>query len=529
MQKPARRRWRSRASRAAPSTRSPVPRAWTSTLSIVETGVGWNSACEYRTGLFEASPSRARAPPRRGAEGRRSEPRHAHHRPVPAGPGRSSNSSSSGGTPPRATSRVTWCTSSPGPGEAHPRTPSPCLRGPAAHLRAARCSRQPARAPPARLGVPRGRAGRPLRQALARHRRRHPGHPQGERNTNPARPQLPGRAPHLHAARLRRASPRHHQRPSPMSSPPEASSSSCGAEARFINAQPSTYPSSLRRGQPRVHHLHLRQHRPTRARSSAPLCNTALQTGRAMGARDGEPRPQFFSAGFDASVWGSSARCSRSATLVLAPRERSSRAHRCARWPVTVITAVTLTPSVLAQLAPGLPLAARSSPPPEACPGWCIAGRRTCASSAHTAPRGLDRLRLHHRAALSAGRRLTIGRHGRTSSVRRRCVDASVHQGAVELVSGGVGLARATWDSRASPPSASSRTPSPACPERSSTAPETGRGGAPMEPRVLPGPHRLAGEAAWLPHRARVRSKPSSRVSPSCARPSPPCARTPRA
>ncbi|TQF10135.1 amino acid adenylation domain-containing protein, partial [Myxococcus llanfairpwllgwyngyllgogerychwyrndrobwllllantysiliogogogochensis] len=83
------------------------------------------------------------------------------------------------------------------------------------------------------------------------------------------------------------------------------------------------------------------------------LCNTALQTGRSMGLGGDSRVLQFFSVGFDASVWEIFGALLAGATLVLAPRERllpgTPLRTLLREEPVT---AVSLTPSVLAQLEP---------------------------------------------------------------------------------------------------------------------------------------------------------------------------------
>ncbi|WP_420718389.1 amino acid adenylation domain-containing protein [Pyxidicoccus sp. MSG2] len=83
------------------------------------------------------------------------------------------------------------------------------------------------------------------------------------------------------------------------------------------------------------------------------LCNTALRAGTAMSLRPGSRVLQFFSIGFDASVWELFGALLSGATLVLAPRERllpGEPLRTLAREES--ISAVTLTPSVLAQVAP---------------------------------------------------------------------------------------------------------------------------------------------------------------------------------
>ncbi|MCP3059808.1 non-ribosomal peptide synthase/polyketide synthase [Myxococcus sp. K38C18041901] len=83
------------------------------------------------------------------------------------------------------------------------------------------------------------------------------------------------------------------------------------------------------------------------------LCNTALQTGRHLRLDGGARVLQFFSAAFDASVWEVFGTLLAGATLVLAPRERLlPGAPLRTLLREESITAVSLTPSVLAQLEP---------------------------------------------------------------------------------------------------------------------------------------------------------------------------------
>ncbi|NTX35800.1 amino acid adenylation domain-containing protein, partial [Myxococcus sp. CA033] len=176
------------------------------------------------------------------------------------------------------------------------------------------------------------------------------------------------------------------------------------------------------------------------------LCNTALQTGRAMGLGTGSRVLQFFSAGFDASVWEFFGALLSGATLVLAPRERllpGAPLRALARDES--ITAVTLTPSVLAQLSPeDFPsletlVSAGEACTPELVRRWAPHVRflnaygptETTVCASITEP-------------LTAGQVLTIGRPW--ANLQVYVLDASLRPQPVgvpgELCVGGVGLAR---------------------------------------------------------------------------------------
>jgi amino acid adenylation domain-containing protein/non-ribosomal peptide synthase protein (TIGR01720 family) len=128
------------------------------------------------------------------------------------------------------------------------------------------------------------------------------------------------------------------------------------ADAALIDARPTTAPESGAGADSLAYVIYtsgstgrpkgtLLQHRG--------LCNTALRAGAAMSLRPGSRVLQFFSIGFDASVWELFGALLCGATLVLAPRERllpGEPLRTLAREES--ISAVTLTPSVLAQVAP---------------------------------------------------------------------------------------------------------------------------------------------------------------------------------
>ncbi|QRN94792.1 non-ribosomal peptide synthase/polyketide synthase [Archangium violaceum] len=85
----------------------------------------------------------------------------------------------------------------------------------------------------------------------------------------------------------------------------------------------------------------------------AGLCNTALLTIDAMRLRPGSRVLQFFSVGFDASVWEIWPTLLSGGELLLAPREELMPGAPLTRvLKEQAITAVTLTPSVLAQVEP---------------------------------------------------------------------------------------------------------------------------------------------------------------------------------
>ena len=82
-------------------------------------------------------------------------------------------------------------------------------RAAAAHLPRARRARQPARPPPARLGVGPESAWASVRGALGGAHRGPARHPQGGRRLRAAGPRLPARAPGVHAGGHRRAGAAH--------------------------------------------------------------------------------------------------------------------------------------------------------------------------------------------------------------------------------------------------------------------------------------------------------------------------------
>ncbi|MBN8472056.1 amino acid adenylation domain-containing protein [Corallococcus exiguus] len=83
------------------------------------------------------------------------------------------------------------------------------------------------------------------------------------------------------------------------------------------------------------------------------LCNTALNAARAQGLHSGSRVLQYAAFGFDASVFEIFGALLAGATLVLAPRERlMPGAPLQELLREEALTAVTLTPSVLAQLTP---------------------------------------------------------------------------------------------------------------------------------------------------------------------------------
>ncbi|MFP2934529.1 non-ribosomal peptide synthetase, partial [Pyxidicoccus sp. 3LG] len=221
------------------------------------------------------------------------------------------------------------------------------------------------------------------------------------------------------------------------------------AEADLISAQPTSAPEAFTTADSLAYIIYtsgstgrpkgtLLQHRG--------LCNTALQTGRSMGLDTGSRVLQFFSAGFDASVWEIFGALLSGATLVLAPRERlmpGAPLRTLAREES--ITAVTLTPSVLAQLSPeDMPalqtlVSAGEACTPELVQRWGAHVRflnaygptETTVCASITEP-------------LLPGNRLTIGRPW--ANLQVYVLDSSLHPVPVgvpgELCVGGVGLAR---------------------------------------------------------------------------------------
>ncbi|HZI13366.1 MAG TPA: amino acid adenylation domain-containing protein, partial [Myxococcus sp.] len=176
------------------------------------------------------------------------------------------------------------------------------------------------------------------------------------------------------------------------------------------------------------------------------LCNAALRTSEAMGLGPGSRVLQFFSSSFDASVWEIFSALVSGATLVLAPRERllpGTPLRTLMREEA--ISAVSLTPSVLAQLAP------------EDCPSLetLVSGGEAC--TPELVERWGGRVRMLNAYGpteitvcatisepLQPGQRLTIGRPWAGASVY--VVDAAlrpVPPGVPgELCVGGVGVGR---------------------------------------------------------------------------------------
>ncbi len=154
--------------------------------------------------------------------------------------------------------------------------------------------RQPSRAPADRAGRAAGLARRPLRRAVGRDRRRHPGDPQGGRGVSPARPGVSGRPPRLHAGGFRRLRRRHH--------------GGAGGSSPGLPAPPSSGSTRTR--------LRSRRSRPTRRRigispdSLAYVIYTSGSTGKPKGVQVTHANvARLFAAtdawfGFDASdVW----------------------------------------------------------------------------------------------------------------------------------------------------------------------------------------------------------------------------------
>ncbi|MCY1023460.1 non-ribosomal peptide synthase/polyketide synthase [Pyxidicoccus sp. MSG2] len=127
-------------------------------------------------------------------------------------------------------------------------------------------------------------------------------------------------------------------------------------DAPLIEAQPGTAPESLTHAGNLAYVIYtsgstgrpkgtLLQHRG--------LCNTALNAARAQGFHSGSRVLQYAAFGFDASVFEIFGALMAGATLVLAPRERlMPGAPLRGLLREEALTAVTLTPSVLAQLTP---------------------------------------------------------------------------------------------------------------------------------------------------------------------------------
>ncbi|QSQ25805.1 non-ribosomal peptide synthase/polyketide synthase [Pyxidicoccus parkwayensis] len=221
------------------------------------------------------------------------------------------------------------------------------------------------------------------------------------------------------------------------------------AEAALIDARPDTAPTVDVRADNLAYVIYtsgstgrpkgtLLQHRG--------LCNTALTAGREHGFHPGSRVLQYAAFGFDASVAEVFGALLAGATLVLAPRERLLPGV-----PLRTllreesITAVTLTPSVLAQLEPeDFPaletlISAGEACTPELVERW---GSRVRMLNAY----GPTEVTVCATLAgpLRPGQRLTIGRPW--ANVRAYVLDASLRSLPVgvpgELCVGGVGLAR---------------------------------------------------------------------------------------
>ncbi|HZI04645.1 MAG TPA: amino acid adenylation domain-containing protein, partial [Archangium sp.] len=175
------------------------------------------------------------------------------------------------------------------------------------------------------------------------------------------------------------------------------------------------------------------------------LANTALRTIDAMGLRPGSRVLQFFSAAFDASVWEIFPPLLAGAELCLAPRDELMPGAPLVKvLREQVITAVTLTPSVLAQVEPeGLETLETVVSAGEACTPELVArwqpGRRFINAYGPTETTICATLT----DAVDA-RRITIGRP--FHNVRVAVLDAHLRPVPVgvagELCIGGVGVAR---------------------------------------------------------------------------------------
>ncbi|MFP2911537.1 non-ribosomal peptide synthetase, partial [Pyxidicoccus sp. 3LFB2] len=176
------------------------------------------------------------------------------------------------------------------------------------------------------------------------------------------------------------------------------------------------------------------------------LCNTALTAGRIQDFGPGTRVLQYAAFGFDASVWEVFSTLLAGATLVLAPRERMlPGAPLSTLLREESITAIALTPSVLAQLAPeDFPSLRTLVSAGEACTPELVArwGARVRMFNSY-GPTEVT-VCATHTGLLQPGQRLTIGRPW--ANLQVYVVDASLRLLPAgvpgELCVGGVGLAR---------------------------------------------------------------------------------------
>ncbi|WP_164013943.1 non-ribosomal peptide synthetase [Pyxidicoccus trucidator] len=176
------------------------------------------------------------------------------------------------------------------------------------------------------------------------------------------------------------------------------------------------------------------------------LCNTALTAGRMQDFAPGTRVLQYAAFGFDASVWEVFSTLLAGAALVLAPRERLlPGAPLSTLLREESITAIALTPSVLAQLAPeDFPSLRTLVSAGEACTPELVArwGARVRLFNSY-GPTEVT-VCATNTGLLQPGQRLTIGRPW--ANLQVYVVDASLRLLPVgvpgELCVGGVGLAR---------------------------------------------------------------------------------------